>query len=176
MEYRRAAHERGLPFPRTNDLSKLLITQARRTEERRWLTEVSMVPLQQSLRDQHKAWTAFFNSVKGSRKGPKVGEPAFKSKDHRQSVRFTDNAGWKITAAGRLSLPKIGEIPVRWSRWLPSMPSSVTVIKDAAVRYFASFKVTTNPEADQAAAPDATDDPGIDLGLTHCAVLSDGNV
>ncbi|MFI1486005.1 RNA-guided endonuclease InsQ/TnpB family protein [Streptomyces sp. NPDC020747] len=176
LAVRRAAHERGLPFPKTGELSKLLITQARRTDERAWLTEVSMVPLQQSLRDQDKAWTAFFNSLTGSRKGSKVGEPGFKSrKDHRQSVRFTNNAGWKITAAGRLRLPKIGEIPVRWSRSLPSIPSSVTVIRDAAGRYFASFKVTTDPDTDRTSAPDAEGDLGVDLGLTHFAVLSDGS-
>jgi putative transposase len=42
---------------------------------------------------------------------------------------------------GKLRLPKIGDVPVRWSRPLPSEPSSVTVIKDAAGRYFASFVI-----------------------------------
>lgn len=36
---------------------------------------------------------------------------------------------------------KIGDVEVRWSRDLPSDPSSVTVILDAAGRYFASFVV-----------------------------------
>ncbi|MGW1748225.1 RNA-guided endonuclease TnpB family protein [Streptomyces sp. NPDC002092] len=35
--------------------------------------------------------------------------------------------------------------------------------------------VAVHPDADQAAAPDATGDLGIDLGLTHFAVLSDGS-
>jgi len=34
-----------------------------------------------------------------------------------------------------LRLPKIGDVPVRWSRPLPSPPSSVTVIQDSAGRY-----------------------------------------
>jgi putative transposase len=46
----------------------------------------------------------------------------------------------------------------------------VTVIKDAAGRYFASFVV----EAQPAALPPAEPVVGIDLGLTHFAVLSDG--
>jgi len=59
---------------------------------------------------------------------------------------------------------------VRWSRPLPSPPSSVTVIRDSAGRYFASFVVQAQPGALPAAEPVV----GIDLGLTHFAVLSDG--
>jgi putative transposase len=61
-------------------------------------------------------------------------------------------------------------VPVRWSRELPAVPSSVTVIMDAAGRYFASFVVETSPEP----LPEAAAETGIDLGLTHFAVLSDG--
>jgi putative transposase len=73
-------------------------------------------------------------------------------------------------------LPKVGEVRVRWSRTLPSVPSSATVVRDAAGRYFASFVIETDPDADVARMPDPEDLPGvgIDLGLTHFAVLSDG--
>ena len=53
---------------------------------------------------------------------------------------------------------------------LPSVPSTVTVIKDAAGRYFASFVVETDPET----LPARGRSVGIDLGLTHFAILSDG--
>jgi putative transposase len=59
---------------------------------------------------------------------------------------------------------------VRWSRDLPSEPSSVTVTVDAAGRYHASFVV----EAPDAPLPPVSQEVGIDLGLTHFAVLSDG--
>ena len=59
---------------------------------------------------------------------------------------------------------------MRWSRPLPSEPSSVTVIKDSAGRYFASFVVQAGPGA----LPEAESVVGIDLGLRHFAVLSDG--
>ena len=71
---------------------------------------------------------------------------------------------------GKLRLPKIGDVPVRWSRPLPSQPSSVTVIKDPAGRYFASFVI----EAQAATLPQIAPVVGIDLGLNHFAVLSDG--
>lgn len=50
----------------------------------------------------------------------------------------------------------------------------MTVTKDAAGRYFASFVVETDPAADLDRMPTTADEVGIDLGLTHFAVLSDG--
>ncbi|MFH8519151.1 RNA-guided endonuclease InsQ/TnpB family protein [Streptomyces gelaticus] len=171
LRARRDAREQGLPYPKAGDLSKQVITEAKKTGARAWLGEVSAVVLQQSLRDLDTAYTNFFASLKGTRKGPKTAEPRFKSrKDSRQSVRFTRNARWKITPGGDLSLPKIGAVRVKWSRALPSVPSTVTVIKDAAGRYFASFVVETEPETLPAVEPVV----GIDLGLGHFAVLSDG--
>ncbi|MFE7275579.1 RNA-guided endonuclease InsQ/TnpB family protein [Streptomyces sp. NPDC057623] len=174
---REAARAEGRKAPSMAELSVTLITRAKRTPQRAWLGEVSAVVLQQSLRDVGAAYSAFFASLKGERKGPKIGPPAFKSrKDNRQSIRFTKNARWKITDKGRLALPGVGEVPVRWSRTLPSTPSSVTVIRDAAGRYFASFVIETGPTTDPRAAPDTEGLPavGIDLGLKHFAVLSDG--
>ncbi|MEV8090491.1 RNA-guided endonuclease InsQ/TnpB family protein [Streptomyces nigra] len=173
-EQARAARE---PFPTAAALSRQLITQAKDTPQRSWLGEVSAVVLQQSLRDAEAAYRNFFASLKGERKGKKAGAPRFKSrKDARQAIRFTANARWKITDRGRLSLPKIGEIKVKCSRELPVTPSSVTVIKDAAGRYFASFVIDTDPETDQERWDEPEPDAaiGIDLGLTHFAVLSNG--
>jgi len=85
-------------------------------------------------------------------------------------IRFTANARFKVLDNGRLRLPKIGDLDVRWSRTLPAAPSSVTVIRDAAGRYFASFVVQATP----APLPEVDAEVGIDLGLTHFAVLSDG--
>lgn len=123
------------------------------------------------------AYRNFFASLKGERKGKRVGAPRFRSrKDARQAIRFTANARWKITSGGRLSLPKIGDVKVKWSRVLPVVPSSVTVIVDAAGRYFASFVIDTDDETDRArwGDPDPWAAIGIDLGLTYFAVLSDG--
>ncbi|MFD9225544.1 RNA-guided endonuclease InsQ/TnpB family protein [Streptomyces sp. NPDC060064] len=171
LRARKDAHEQGRPYPRTGELSKQVITEAKKTEARAWLGEVSAVVLQQSLRDLDTAYANFFASIKGTRKGPKIAEPRFKSrKDNRHSIRFTANARWKITPGGDLTLPRIGDVRVKWSRVLPSVPSTVTVVKDAAGRYFASFVVETAPET----LPDVEPVVGIDLGLGHFAVLSDG--
>ena len=178
LRIRAQAHEAGLPYVTDRDLSARL-TAAKKTPERAWLADVSAVILQQSLADLNTAYRTFFASVTGKRKGPQVGPPRFRSrKDRRQAVRFTANARFRVLPSGRLRLPKIGDVPVRWSRALPSAPASVTVIKDAAGRYFASFVVQAAAAADAARfpAPDPGAQVGIDLGLTSFAVLSDGTV
>ena len=166
---RHAAYKAGEPYISDAVVSKRL-TAAKRTPDRAWLAEVSSVVLQQALADLNEAYRNFFDSVSGKRKGPKVARPRFRSrKDLRQSVRFTAN-GFRVLGNGRLRLAKIGDVEVRWSRNLPAVPSSVTVIRDAAGRFFASFvvKVTAEP------LPETDVEHGIDLGLRHFAVLDDG--
>jgi putative transposase len=170
LRVRLEAFSAGLPYVTDGELSARL-TAAKATPERAWLGEVSAVVLQQALADLNAAHRNFFASITGQRKGPKVGPPKYRSrKDARQAIRFTRNARFSITPGGKLRLPKIGDIPVRWSRNLPSMPSSVTVIKDSASRYFASFVIQTEPQP----LPKTDSMSGIDLGLSHFAVLSDG--
>jgi putative transposase len=172
LRLRRQAREQDLPYVTDAELSKRIITQAKNTPERAWLGEVSAVVLQQALADLNTAYRNFFASLTGKRKGRKVAPPRFQSrKDNRQAIRFTKNSRFKILDNGRLRLPKIGDLAVRWSRTLPSSPSSVAIIKDAAGRYFASFVVTIGEDE---TLPQVGPEVGIDLGLTHFAVLSDG--
>jgi putative transposase len=170
LRARQEARERGLPYLSDADLSKR-VTAAKATPERAWLGEVPSVVLQQALADLNSAYRNFFDSVSGRRKGGTVGPPRFRSrKDRRQAIRFTRNARFKVLDNGLLRLPKIGDLHVRWSRGLPAEASSVTVIRDAAGRYFVSFVVQSTDEA----LPETDAEVGIDLGLTHFAVLSDG--
>jgi putative transposase len=170
LRARQQAYDAGLPYVTDAELSARL-TASKATPQRAWLGEVSSVVLQQALADLNAAYRNFFASLSGERQGRKAGPPRLRSrKDRRQSARFTANARWSITPGRRLRLPKIGDVTVRWSRALPTPPSSVTVVKDAAGRYFASFVVQVQPGA----LPAADAVIGIDLGLTHFAVLSDG--
>ncbi|OCQ90383.1 transposase [Limnothrix sp. PR1529] len=150
------------------EIQKRVITQAKLTVEREWLSEVASVPLVQSLQDVHLAFRNFFKSLKGERKGRKIGFPKFKKKHSTQSIRFTTN-GFSVKP-NSVYLAKIGCVRVKWSRELPSDPSSVTIIKDAADRYFASFVCEVDPIALKA----INNGVGIDLGLTTFATLSTG--
>ncbi|WP_327259862.1 MULTISPECIES: RNA-guided endonuclease InsQ/TnpB family protein [unclassified Streptomyces] len=156
----------------TGELARRVITEAKKTPERAWLAEVSVDALQSSLRDLDTAYANFFAALSGKRRGRRMGLPVFKSKkDNRQAVRFSRN-GFRLRANGWLNLAKIGDVRVRWSRPLPSTPSSVTVVKDPSGRHFASFVVDVEPET----LPVVDAEVGIDLGLTHYAVCSDGKV
>lgn len=67
-------------------------------------------------------------------------------------------------------MAKIGDIKPIWSRELPTEPSSVTVIKDCANRYFLSFVVEIELLNIEPINPSV----GIDLGLRTFATLSTG--
>ena len=144
------------------DLSTAL-TQLKKQEATIWLSEVSSVPLQQSLRHLDKAFMNFFE---GKGKYPK-----FKQKRNQQSATYADTAfRWNH---GVLTLAKMDEpLAIRWSRPLPdgSKPSTVTVSKDAADRYFVSILVE-----DDITHLDATEQTiGADLGLKDFVILSTG--
>ncbi|WP_240945268.1 transposase [Rhodococcus sp. HNM0569] len=146
--------------------------QRQEQPEREWLADVASVALVQSVRDSATACKNWFASLSGKRKGRKLGPPRFKSrKDNRQAIRLTRN-GFSIRRNRKLYIAKIGELKVAWSRDLPSVPSSVTIIKDSAGRSFASFVV----EVDQAPLAEVDVEVGIDLGLATFAVFSDGRV
>jgi putative transposase len=154
--------------PKSAELQKIVITQAKKTEARAWLSEVSNIPLQQSVADLEIAFKNFFDSCKGKRKGRKVGYPKFKKRTNSQSARFRIG-GFSIKDEG-VYLAKIGIVKPIWSRELPTSPSSVTVIKDCEERYFLSFVVDVEPINVEAKHMSI----GIDLGIKTFAVMSDG--
>ncbi|MFC5834151.1 helix-turn-helix domain-containing protein [Nonomuraea insulae] len=94
LALRRQAHADGSPFVSDGELSKRVITEAKKRPDRAWLGEVSAVVLQQALADATMAYRHFFSSVGGKRKGPKVAPPRLRSrKDNRQAIRFTKTPG-----------------------------------------------------------------------------------
>lgn len=137
------------------------LTELKKDPELAFLSDVSCVPLQQCLRHQQ---TAFKNFFEGRTK-----YPAFKSKRHRQSAEFTRSA-FKYKD-GKLYLAKSKTpLDVRWSRELPSEPSTVTVSKDSAGRYFVSCLCEFEPSA----LPVTPNTTGIDLGLKDLFITDKG--
>jgi putative transposase len=142
------------------------LTRLKKDPEKAWLNEVSSVPLQQVLRHQQTAFSNFFEK--------RAGYPSFKKKNHRQSAEFTRSAFKYV--GGQLFLAK-SKVPldVRWSRELPSDPSTVTVSRDWAGRYFVSCLCEFEPEK----LPVSPLMVGIDLGLadlfTRCNEVKEPN-
>ena len=140
-----------------------LLTELKKTKEHAWLNDVSSVPVQQSLRHLQTAFSNFF--------AKRAGYPAFKRKDGRQSAEYTTSAfKWdgKALKVAKMDAP----LNIRWSRKLPKAArvTTVTVSKDAVGRYFVSLL------CDDAVSPkpETAGEVGIDLGLTHFAILSTG--
>ncbi|WP_287278451.1 MULTISPECIES: transposase [unclassified Okeania] len=86
--------------------------------------------------------------------------PRFKKRRSKQTARFTLR-GFQLHE-DKVYLAKIGCFKVVWSRPLPGEPSSVTVIKDSAHRYFLSFVVEIQPQK----LPESSKSVGIDLGIS----------
>jgi len=154
-----------------SEIQSRVITMAKLTPERGWLNEVASVALVQACQDARRAYRNWFDSMSGKRKGRRAGHPRFRKKSSRQSFRLTRN-GFSMRDDGRVYLAKIGEVKVRWSRELPSDPSSVTAIQEPDGRYYLSF--VCDRDAQPLAASDR--EVGIDLGLDRLVVTSDGEI
>ncbi|MGM0785047.1 MAG: RNA-guided endonuclease InsQ/TnpB family protein [Pseudomonadota bacterium] len=138
------------------------LSRMKKADDTAFLNEVSSVPLQQCLRHQQTAFKHFF--------AKRARYPSFKSKRHRQSAEFTRSAFQYRD--GQLFLAKCKEpLAIRWSRELPSEPTTVTVSKDSAGRYFVACLCEFEPEA----LPVTPKTVGIDLGLKDLFVTSDGH-
>jgi len=169
LRLRDACHEAGEKIADTA-VQRRVVTLAKQTPERAWLGEVSSVVLVQACQDARRAYRNWFDSLSGKRKGRRAGHPKFRRKHGRQSIRLTRN-GFSLHG-GRLYVAKVGEIRVRWSRSLPSEPSSVTVIREPDGRYYASFVAGRQA----APLPASAREVGIDVGLDRLAVTSDGEI
>lgn len=169
LRLREASHAAGVKVG-DSEVQHRVITLAKATPERAWLAEVSSVALVQACNDARRAYRNWFDSCSGKWKGRRVGHPRFRRKRGRQSVRFTRN-GFSLHGQ-RLYVAKVGKIGVRWSRPLPSVPSSVTVIREPDGRYYASFVV----ERAATPLPPCGREVGIDVGLARLAVTSDGQI
>ena len=169
LRLREQCHAAGEKISDT-EVQRRVVTLAKHTLERAWLADVASVALVQACQDARRAYRNWFDSLSGRRKGRRVGHPRFRSKRGRQSIRLTRN-GFALHGA-RLYIAKVGDVRVRWSRPLPSQPSSVTVIKDSDGRYYASFVV----ERDTTPLPACGRETGIDVGLDRLAVTSDGQI
>ncbi|MFD4911390.1 RNA-guided endonuclease InsQ/TnpB family protein [Kitasatospora purpeofusca] len=141
-----------------------MLTAWKKTEELAYLSEVSSVPLQQTLRHLQGAFGNFW--------AKRAKYPTFKSrKKSRRSAEYT-TSGFRYRD-GALTLAKMTEpLAVVWSRPLPegAQPSTVTVSQDSAGRWFVSVLCDDRP-----AMPGAINDAvGIDVGVTSLVTLSTG--
>ena len=138
------------------------MTQHKKEEGKEWMNDVSSVVLQQSLRQLQVAFTNFFEK--------RSSYPSFKKKDGKQSATYV-NTAFKWDADNRnLSISKLGRLDVRWSLTFKSEPTTVTIERDKANRYFVCLVL--DESIDQ--LPKTGKSVGVDLGINRLATLSNG--
>ena len=145
------------------DETSAMLTHLKKQPAYAWLNDVSCVPPQQALRHLDRAFRNFFEG--------RAQYPVFKSKKGNQAAEYTTSAfkwdGKQLTLA-KMDSP----LHVVWSRPLPDgcKPTTVTVTRDTAGRYFVSILV----EEDIKPLPVGNKQVGLDLGLKSMVILSTG--
>src|SRR5216683_639991 len=159
---RYAAERKGTSYAETDRA----LTALKKDPDLAFLNEVSSVPLQQALRHQHQAFTAFF--------GRRARYPRFKSRRSRQSAHYTRSA-FRMKD-GALYLAKT-DAPVRFVWSWPDLdvtaldPAMVIVSREPDGRWYVTLTTDT---ADPEPMPETGRAAGIDLGVKHFAVTSGG--
>jgi putative transposase len=143
------------------------LTAMKKNPDLAFLSEVSSVPLQQTLRHQHQAFTAFF--------AHRALYPRFKSRHARQSAHYTRSAF--TMRGGVLRLAKThGPLRFVWSWPQVDMtgldPTMVVVSREPDGRWYVTFAVDAQATEPLPLTGRAL---GVDLGITDFAVTSDGD-
>lgn len=132
-------------------------------KEYEWLAETHSQVLQSVSLNMSRAFVNFFER--------RTKYPNFKSKHGKQSIQYPQ--GVKIVGGCKIFLPKIGHVKAVVHREIVGKIKTVTVSRNQSGHYYASVLTETD-----AAMPAASFDGkiiGIDVGLTHLAVTSDGS-
>lgn len=130
-------------------------------KENAWLRDGSQRAQQTEVRSFAHAFTDSF-------KIPGRKRPRFKSaKSSRPSIHYAGRS-FSVTS-GRLKVSKGIDLPVVWSRELPSKPTSVRVYRDNLGHWYASFVVKREIES----APESDGSIGIDWGVKKTATTTD---
>jgi putative transposase len=156
------AWQAGVPV--TYEASSAALTELKKGETTHWLNDVSSVPIQQSLRHLQTAFSRVFDKI--------AKFPTFKKKEGRQSAEYSRSAFNWDPDTRTLTIAKLGVLKIKWSRNFKSTPSTVTLSKDPAGRYFVSLRLDeTVKEPPQ---PISHLGVGIDFGINRTMTLSNG--
>jgi putative transposase len=139
-----------------------------KAELREEYQDIAAHVLQDVLRRLDKAFDGFFNRVK---KGRKPGYPRFRSSSRYDSFTYPDSAGWKLD--GRtLHLSKIGIAKIKLHCEVQGKIKTVTMKREGE-HWYVVFSCEVEK---QQPLPVSYEDVGIDLGVTHLATLSNGDM
>ncbi len=139
-----------------------LLPKIKKDEKTIWLGECYSQVLQAVTLNLTTAYKNFFEG--------RARFPRFKSKHNRQSIQYPQHV--KVEN-GTVKLPgKIGTVKAKIPRIIEGKIKTVTVSIDRSGRYYAS--VLTEVEGEHPTPSTEGRVVGVDLGLTHFAIVSDG--
>jgi len=157
-------------YDQQNDLPEI------KAEIREEYQDIATHVLQDVLRRLDKAFQNFFRRCKN---GENPGYPRFQSRNRYDSFTYPDGAGWKLTIKeqgkklkGTLHLTKIGESKIILHRPIIGKIKTVTIKREIDEWYVTFSCEVEEPEK----LPTSYEDVGIDLGVTHLATLSNGEM
>ncbi|MBD2013669.1 IS200/IS605 family element transposase accessory protein TnpB [Microcoleus sp. FACHB-53] len=139
-----------------------LLPQLKKEEETLWLGECYSQVLQAVTLNLTTAYRNFFEG--------RAMFPRFKSKHGKQSIQFPQ--GVKVKG-DIIQLPKIGNLKAKIHRPVEGKIKTVTVSLAPSGKYFASILTEVEGELPKTSTDGRV--VGIDLGLTHFAIVSDGS-
>ncbi len=141
---------------------KKLLPQLKKQEETAWLSDTYSSCLQQVCLNLGVAFNNFFER--------RAKYPNFKSKHGKQSLQYPANIKIENNC---LKVPKIGLIYTKFHRPIEGKIKTVTITKNCCHQYFASILFEDGKQKPQLSSEGKA--VGIDLGLNHFAITSDGS-
>jgi putative transposase len=133
-----------------------------------WIGDVPSQALQQKLKDLDTAYSNFFDG--------RSDFPKFKRKsDRRDSIRFPSPTGIEIEQLNRrfsrVKLPKIGWVKFRQTNKIEGRLRNVTIAQDGD-----QWSISFNCEVEMDLEPNFKPAVGIDRGVHHTGMTSEGEV
>jgi putative transposase len=155
-------------YDQQNDLPEI------KAEIREEYRDIAAHVLQDVVRRLDKAFDRFFARVALKKAGlftGKVGYPRFQGRNRYDSFTYPDGAGWKFDGQD-LHLTKIGSAKVKLHRPIKGKIKTVTIKREVDEWYVVFSCEVEAPEK----LPTSYEDVGIDLGVSHLATLSNGEM
>lgn len=143
---------------------KPLLAVAKKSRKYYWLKQYDSIALQQAIINLHQAFDNFFNPTL------KAKFPKFKRKYGKQSSYHC--VGVKVLD-GAIKLPKMSPVEAKIHREIVGTVKSITVSLSNTGKFYASILVDDGIEA-PALLRTVSKVTGIDLGLSHFAIESNG--
>ncbi|GAA0801347.1 transposase [Psychrobacter piscatorii] len=137
-------------------------TPAQYKAEFEWLKEVDSLALANVQQQLRAAYNKFFKQG--------TGFPKFKKKGIKDSYTTNNQKGTVSLTNHTVKLPKIGHINAKFPNKINGLIKSATISKTPSGKYYVSLLVETIVNE----LPKTKSNIGIDLGLTHFIVLSNG--